>query len=99
MTLALHLKKVEQTCQTYLADKTSKRTTDTGKDRFAGALGILEMLNFEEAEKIRQKASAVQKKQIRFDELADRAHQQAEKRERKHAAKQRQADRSNSRQS
>ena len=95
MALQTNLKEVENACKLYLADKTSKRSSETGKDRFAGALGILEMLNFEEADKIRQKASAAQKKQISFDELTGRAQEQAVKHQRQRAERKRQAERAN----
>ncbi|MCR5674878.1 MAG: hypothetical protein K6G16_04135 [Lachnospiraceae bacterium] len=71
--LAVHLKEVERTCGIYLQDKAKERWTDTGKDRYAGALGILEALNPAEADKVMKRANEVRKKHVTLQELDDRA--------------------------
>lgn len=68
-----NIKEVERTCKIYLEDKIKERKTETGKDRYAGAVGILEAINPEAAEKVMQDSAAARKKPVTLRELEERA--------------------------
>lgn len=75
-----NIKEVERTCKIYLEDKIKERKTETGKDRYAGAVGILEAINPEAADKVMQDSAAARKKPVTLRELEERATKKTGKR-------------------
>ena len=64
--------------------KLRKQKTDTGKDRFDGAMGILKLVDPQKAEKFREKAEQKRGKRVTWKEIDDRSVRKARKRNREH---------------
>lgn len=74
--------KLSKDCQAYLAKAgVGKKSREVGEDRFAGALGILNLVDKESAERVRTEAQAKRKTEVTFDGLQQRAQQKATERE------------------
>lgn len=75
---------ISKDCRAYLTDKKlGSRSTEIGEDRFAGALGILNLVDQKEAEKVRARAQAKRGKSVTFDGLKQRADTKKQERLRK----------------
>ena len=84
--------KISELCGKYLnEDKLkNKQSSDTGKDRFAGALGILKLVDPEKADALKKTAEEKRRKKIKWDDLKKRVDDSEQKRvdrERKEKAK------------
>lgn len=75
---------ISKDCRAYLTDKKlGSKTTEVGEDRFAGALGILNLVDPQEAEKVRSRAQEKRGKSVTFDGLKKRADEKKQVRDRK----------------
>jgi len=70
--------KLSEVCRAYLTDKKiGKKGTEVGEDRFAGALGILHLVDQENAERVRSAAQTKRKTAVTFEGLKERAEEKA----------------------
>ena len=75
---------ISKDCRAYLTDKKlGSKTSEAGEDRFAGALGILNLVDPTEAEKVRSRAQEKRGKSVTFDGLKKRADEKKQVRDRK----------------
>jgi hypothetical protein len=72
--LGEHYGKLSKVCQNYLTDrKIGKQKTEVGEDRFAGALGILNLVDPENGERVRQAAENKRGKEVSFEKISRQA--------------------------
>ncbi len=82
--LAESAQKISNACQKYLSNgRMKEQITKAGKDRFAGALGILNLVDPKKAEEIRAAASQRRRTPVSLQELEERAGVRAAFRRRK----------------
>ena len=76
---------IAKVCTDYLdrEQKLKKQRSDTGSDRFDGALGILNLMDPEAADRIRMKAGEKRGKRIRWEDLNEKAAEKERKRPKK----------------
>ena len=80
--LGVSFGRLSKDCRAYLAKAgIGKKSREVGEDRFAGALGILNLVDKKSAERVRAKAQAQRKTEVTFDGLQQRAQQKATQRE------------------
>jgi hypothetical protein len=66
--------KLSKVTQNYLTDrKIGNKSTQIGEDRFAGALGILNLVDPEKGEQIRERAQDIRGKEVSFNDIYKRA--------------------------
>ncbi|MBR6396120.1 MAG: hypothetical protein IKS09_04045 [Lachnospiraceae bacterium] len=66
--------KLSKVTQEYLSDrKIGNKSTEVGEDRFAGALGMLNLVDPENGEKVRARAEAKRGKAVSFEKIEKRA--------------------------
>ena len=80
--------KLSKVCQEYLTDrKITVKNTEVGEDRFAGALGILNLVDPANGERVRNAAETIRRKAVSFDSIKERAHTKGEAKAAKDAGK------------
>ena len=87
-TLGEQYGKLSKATQEYLTDrKIGSKSTEVGEDRFAGALGILNLVDPENGERVRAKAEAKRGKSVKFEDINKRAESKVKGKEKKAEAK------------
>ncbi len=74
--------KISELCGKYLNEDKLKndQSSDTGKDRFAGAMGIIKLVDPQKADALKRTAQEKRHKQIKWDDLKKRADDSEKKR-------------------
>ncbi|MCR5177459.1 MAG: hypothetical protein K6C95_00580 [Lachnospiraceae bacterium] len=86
--LGTYLGELDKACEAYLKGKEKERSTQTGKDRYAGALGVLNLIDPDKADKYIRAANEVRKTKISFKQLTDTAEEKREERKKRDRTKQ-----------